>query len=92
LSKAISRSARRGLLAAFSLALLAGSFALTPAPVEATSPCSGPGTVTLYYNSHGKEVGRYIQNCNSEVCTGSGAVTSNSTVLFLPCAPQDPVE
>lgn len=92
MSKVISRSARRGLLAAFSLCLLAASFAFSPAPVEATSPCSGPGTVTVYYNNNGKEVGRYTQNCNSQICTGSGAVTSNFTVFYMPCAPQDPVE
>jgi archaellum component FlaG (FlaF/FlaG flagellin family) len=77
----------RPALAAFSLALLLGSFAVTSQPAAASGVgCSGPGTITVYYNNAGKEVGRYTESCQG-VCTGSGRITDSYDVLFIPCPP-----
>jgi hypothetical protein len=77
----------RPALAAFSLALLLGSFAFTSQPAAASGVgCSGPGTITVYYNNAGKEVGRYTESCQG-VCTGQGRITDTSDVFFLVCPP-----
>lgn len=79
----------RMLLAGSALAL--AGFAVTSAPVQAVNGCSGPGTITYYYNNagHSRVVGNYQQNCNSETCTGSGAVTAYFDVFYMSCAPPD---
>lgn len=77
----------RMLLAGSALAL--AGFAATPTPVQAVDGCSGPGTITYYYNNaaHSQVVGTYQQNCNSTVCTGQGAVTSYFDVVYMSCPP-----
>jgi hypothetical protein len=75
------------LLAGSALAL--AGFAVSSNPVQAVNGCSGPGTITYYYNNaaHSQVVGTYQQNCNSTVCTGQGAVTQYSEVFYLSCPP-----
>ena len=76
---------RRLIASGFALAL--SGFALLSTPAKAANGCNGPGTVTVYYNRNGQEVGRYTQACNSTVCEGSGAITSNFEILYLSCPP-----
>lgn len=79
----------RSMLAAFSLALLLGSFAFGPEPAAASGVgCSGPGTITVYYSNVGKskEVGRYSESCQG-VCTGDGRITAYYDVFFIACPP-----
>jgi hypothetical protein len=76
---------RRLLASGFALAL--SSFALLSTPVQAKDGCMGVGTVTYYYNQNGQVVGRYSQACNSTVCEGAGAITSNFSVQYLVCPP-----
>lgn len=79
------RLSRRALASGFALALSA--FALLSTPIQAANGCNGTGTVTVYYNKNGQEVGRYTQPCNSSVCTGAGAITANFDIQFLVCPP-----
>ena len=76
---------RRVLASGFALAL--SSFALISSPVQAANGCNGAGTVTYYYNKNGQVVGRYSQACNSTVCEGAGAITSNFDIQYLVCPP-----
>ena len=56
-------------------------------PAKAVNGCNGAGTVTYYYNKNGQVVGRYSQACNSTVCEGAGAITSNFDIQYLVCPP-----
>jgi hypothetical protein len=77
----------RPALAALSLALLLASFAATSQPAAASGVgCSGPGTITVYSNNAGKEVGRYTESCQG-VCTGTGRITETYDVFFIACPP-----
>ena len=75
----------RLLASGFALAL--SGFALLSTPVQAVNGCNGVGTVTYYYNKNGQVVGRYSQACNSTVCEGAGAITSNFDIQYLVCPP-----
>ncbi|HEV2855981.1 MAG TPA: hypothetical protein VHC97_24550 [Thermoanaerobaculia bacterium] len=76
---------RRLIASGFALAL--SSFALLSTPAKAVDGCNGAGTVTYYYNKNGQVVGRYSQACNSTVCEGTGAITSNFDIQYLACPP-----